>query len=152
VRFGVGLLRMAFLLAGFSLGAFAQTVTLTPSTSAFGNQVVNTASVPKRLTLKNGLSIPLTISAISTNLSDYTETSTCPISPSTLRPGGSCLIYVTFTPSMIGSRQATLTVADNASGGSQTASLSGSGVVAVSVTPGSLSFASQVRAGYGHGS
>ena len=124
--------------------AFAQTVTLSPTSLSFGNVVQGTSSVVKTLTLKNGQTTAVTISSVSTNLPDYTQTNNCPVSPSTLKAGKNCTISVTFTPSVLGSRTATLTVNHTGANSPQTASLSGTGVVAVTASPASLLFANQV--------
>src|SRR5208337_3731035 len=58
--------------------------------------------------------------------------------------GGNCTISVTFTPTATGTRTAAVSISDNAAGSPQTVSLSGTGTApAVSLTPTSLSFASQ---------
>ena len=134
---------LALFLAISSFAASSQTVTLTPSTLAFGNQVLNTTSASRQITLKNGLATALTISSISSSLGDFVDTSACPISPATLRAGASCLISITFDPSVLGARAGSLTVVDNASNSPQITKVSGTGVVAVSVTPGTVSFGNQ---------
>jgi hypothetical protein len=126
-----------------SLPAFAQTVTVSPASLSFGNQAQNTPSSIQKITLKNGQSTAITITSIASNLSDYSQTNTCPISPATLGASKTCTISVTFTPSALGSRPATLTVKDTGTNSPQTVSLSGTGIVAVSVSPTSLSFGSQ---------
>src|SRR5207249_12185894 len=62
---------------------------------------------------------------------------------SSLAAGAYCTINVTFTPSAGGTRTATLTGTDSASGSPQTASLSGTGVASVTLSPTSLTFTSQ---------
>ncbi|MGO8948434.1 MAG: hypothetical protein ACLQUY_12400, partial [Ktedonobacterales bacterium] len=52
----------------------------------------------------------------------------CPISPSTVAAGASCSLSVTFTPSANGTRSATVTITDNATGSPQSVTLSGTGV------------------------
>ena len=134
---------LAFFLAISSFAASSQTVTLTPSTLAFGNQVLNTTSGSRQITLKNGLTSALTITSITSSMGDFVDTSACPISPATLRAGASCLISITFDPSVLGARSGSLTVADNASNSPQIAKVTGTGVVAVSVAPTSVSFGNQ---------
>ncbi len=121
----------------------AGTVTVKPSSLSFGNQVQKTSSATKLVRLTNGLTTPLTITSISSNLADYAQTNTCPLSPATLGAGASCTISVTFTPSALGSRVATLSVTDNASNSPQKVSLSGTGVAPVTATPSSLAFGGQ---------
>lgn len=134
---------VASFLAVQSPVAFGQAVTVSPPTLGFGNQVVNTTTAARQVTLKNELSTALTISSISTNLADYAQTSSCPISPATLRAGAGCLIWVTFTPSALGTRPGSLTIIDNASNSPQTVSLIGSGVVAAAATPTTVAFGNQ---------
>jgi hypothetical protein len=59
------------------------------------------------------------------NASDFAEMAdTC---GSSVAAGGTCTIGVTFTPSAVGQRAATLGITDNASGSPQTVNLSGTG-------------------------
>ncbi len=122
----------------------APAVTLT-STLGFGNQRVGTASAAQQATLTNSGNAALAITSIAvtgTNASDYAQTNTCPAS---LAAGASCTISVTFTPSATGSRTASVTVTDNAAGSPHSVSLTGTGTQpAVTLTPTSVSFASQV--------
>jgi hypothetical protein len=96
------------------------------------------------VTLKNGQSTAIAVTGITSSLSDYTQTNTCPVSPSTLAAGKTCTISVTFTPTALGSRTGTLTVKDTGTNSPQTVSLSGTGVAAVTASPASLSFGNQV--------
>ena len=114
---------------------------------AFGNQVVGTTSAGQVAELENSGGATLNISAISitgVNAADFSKTTTC---GSTLAPGANCTITVRFTPSALGTRSATLAVSDDAPLSPQTVDLNGTGVnsaPAVTLTPGSLSFGSQV--------
>ncbi len=127
----------------------APAVGLTPSSVAFGNQLIGATSPAQDATLTNTGSAPLTISSIGltgTNSADYAQTNTCPLGPSTLAAGASCTISITFTPSAGGSRTASVSVADDAPGGPHTVALSGTGVSAapaVSLSPTSLGFGQQ---------
>ncbi|MFI5271544.1 MAG: choice-of-anchor D domain-containing protein [Ktedonobacterales bacterium] len=101
---------------------------LSPSSLAFGNQRVGTTSAAKRMTLKNTGNAVLTINSISlggANAGDFARTTTCGAS---LAASASCTISVTFTPATVGSRSASLSVSDNASGSPQRAALAGTGV------------------------
>jgi YD repeat-containing protein len=120
--------------------AQSQTVTVSPTSLSFGNQVVNTTSAAKTVTLKNGQTVVLTISAIAIT-GDYAQTNNCGTS---LNAGASCTISVTFTPTTTGTRTGTLTITDNAANSPQTVPLTGNGVVAGALTPTSLSFGNQV--------
>ena len=124
--------------------AQGQAVTVSPTTLSFGNQVQNTPSAVKQVTLKNGQTTAITITSISPSLSDYSQTNNCPVSPATLGAGKSCTVSVTFTPAALGSRAATLTVKDTGKNSSQTVALSGTGIAAVTATPTSISFGNEV--------
>lgn len=128
----------------FTHAAFAASVTLSPSSLSFGNQVQGVPSTAKKVTLTNGLTKALTITSIGNSLPDYTQSNTCPVSPATLAAGATCTISVTFTPTTLGARSDTLQVNDSASGSPQNLSLNGTGVAAVTATPTSLSYANQV--------
>jgi hypothetical protein len=67
--------------------------------------------------------------------SDFQETNAC---GGTLAAGGSCIIDLTFTPSVTGTESVILTISDNAVGSPQTVSLSGVGQPAQSPSPGTL--------------
>ena len=140
-RFLGGTVLLLFLLV-LTSSAFAQ-VRLTPSALSFGNQVVNQSSTAMSAALKNTQAVPLSISiAISggTAPADYVAGGNCPVSPSTLGPGENCNITVTFTPSALGIRTATLTVTDNAGANPLTVALTGMGVAAVDLAASSGNF------------
>jgi len=130
------------------LAAEAQSVTALPTSLSFGNEVEGTTSAAKKVALKNGQSSAITIASISTSLSDYAATNTCPVSPATLAAGASCAISVSFTPSAIGSRTGTLTIVDSGVSSPQVVTLSGTGtapaLVSIAVTPAT----SSIAAGY----
>jgi hypothetical protein len=74
----------------------------------------------------------LSISGITitgTNPTDFSLSTGTNACGATLAAGANCLIYVTFTPASATSFSATLSVADNAAGSPQTASLTGTGTV-----------------------
>jgi hypothetical protein len=78
------------------------------------------------------------------NSGDFGQSNNC---DSSVAVNGSCTIHVTFSPTAPGSRSATLTVNDNASGSPQTVSLSGTGTApAASLSPTSFAFGSQPAA------
>jgi uncharacterized protein YjdB len=137
----LGILR-AFLLAclvSLISPAFAQSVTVSPGTVAFGNQADGTSSSVHKVTLRNGQKSAITVDSIGSNLADYTETNTCPQSPATLAAGATCAISITFTPSAQGSRNATLTVVDTGLSSPQLVTLTGTGTTpileSIAVTP-----------------
>jgi hypothetical protein len=114
---------------------------------AFGNQLVDTTSSEQTVKLANISGGPLTIASIAAT-GDYLALSNC---PSTLDAGQSCTIGVSFTPSVFGPDNGTLTVTDDnlgTNGTLQTVSLTGTGeaVTTVSLSPTSLSFGNQAVA------
>jgi hypothetical protein len=104
-----------------------------PTSLAFGNQVLNTTSAAKTVTLTNTGNAAVTINSIAAS-GDFAATSTgasaCPIGPATLAAGANCTINVTFTPTVLGARVGTLTVTDNAVGSPHTVGLTGTGIAA----------------------
>jgi hypothetical protein len=122
---------------------------LYPGTLTYGQQVVGTSSSPQTANLYNAGSTPLNLTSIQiggTNPNDFSQTNNCPTS---VPVGGGCQIQVTFTPTAAGNRQAELNIAYIAYRGTpspQSVALSGLGVAAVSVslTPSSLTFATQL--------
>ncbi|HTS04929.1 MAG TPA: choice-of-anchor tandem repeat GloVer-containing protein [Candidatus Eisenbacteria bacterium] len=111
-----------------------------PTSVSYGNHAVNTSKQRSIAIVNNnsGYAI-LDISSITlTGSSDFTITSnTC---TSTLAAGHECTVFVTFTPTIIGSESATLNVFDNAPGSPQTALFSGAGVAQAALTPTSVAF------------
>jgi sugar lactone lactonase YvrE len=101
---------------------------LSPNPVTF-TAVAGTASPASVVTLTNGGGAVLTVTGVSisgTNASDFMETDNC-TTPGTVAAGGTCTINVIFSPpaGVTGSRTATLTVTDNAFGGSQSVTLNG---------------------------
>src|SRR5208337_835769 len=97
-------------------------VSLAPASLVFPAQSVGTTSSPLVVTLTNTGVLPLTISNIATS-GDYTQTNTCPISPTTLAPQANCSISVTFKPTVAGTDPGTLTITDNAGNSPQSVPL-----------------------------
>jgi hypothetical protein len=74
-----------------------------------------------------------------TNSGDFSQTNTCGTMPATISPDVNCTISVSLTPSVDGPESATMNIADNATGGSQTVKLTGSGPnFSVSASPNTL--------------
>jgi hypothetical protein len=102
-------------------------VGLSPTSLAFGNQSVDVTSTAQTVTLSNTGNTALSITSLAltgTNASDFAQANTC---GSSLAAGANCTIVVMFTPSVTGTRAASLSIADNASGSPQTVPLSGAG-------------------------
>jgi hypothetical protein len=122
----------------------APAVSLSATTLNFGTQTINTASTPQSSTLTNSGTAALAITSIVAS-ADYTDTTTC---GATLNPGANCSISVTFTPTVNGTDNGTITITDSASGSPHKITLNGAGSTsavapAVTLSTGSLTFASQ---------
>jgi hypothetical protein len=115
--------------------AAAATITLSPATLTFTSTTVGSTSAGSMITVKNTGSASTAISFTASG--DFGETGTC---GTTLAAGASCVVTVTFTPTVTGSVSGALTVIDNASNSPQIASLTGTGAVPVTFTPTSLAF------------
>jgi hypothetical protein len=120
-------------------GTGLTTMTVTPSTLAFGNQNVGTTSASQPITVKNTGTASTSITvAPSTN---YSQSNNC---TPTLAGGATCTINVTFAPTTGGSLPGTVTITDSAANSPQTVTLSGTGTtVIVTPAPTSLTFPSQ---------
>lgn len=96
---------------------------LSVSSLTFGAELVGVSSAAQSVTLKNVGNAALAITSIAAG-GDFAETNTC---GSSLAAGASCTVSVTFAAKAGGARAGSLTLTDNAVGGSQTLSLSGTG-------------------------
>lgn len=101
----------------------APSVSLSPITLNFGSQLVGTTSPSQPVTLTNNGTASLNISLITAGDS-FSQTNNC---DSPLATGSSCTINVIFAPSVSGTENSTLSVADDAAGSPQTVSLAGTG-------------------------
>lgn len=115
----------------------------------FSSQPVGTTSTSQNVTLTNTGNAALAISSIAitgTNSGDFSQTNTCPASPSTLAVGANCAIAVSFTPTATGARTASVRITDDASGSPQSVSLTGTGAAdspVASLSTTTLSFGNQ---------
>jgi hypothetical protein len=110
-------------------GTGAASATLGPATLAFPSTAVNVASAPLTAKLKNTSTLPLKIATNGIAITgpgagEFTKTTTC---GTTLAPGASCNIAVTFKPKSVGSFTAELAVTDNAMGPKAMVKLTGTG-------------------------
>jgi hypothetical protein len=114
-------------------------VSFLPISLSFLSQALNMASKPLSVTVTNTGTGPLNITGISIiggSKGDFSATSTC---PATVNPGATCTMAVTFTPSVLGTRTASVSIADNVTGSPQTIPLTGIGS-ALSITPSTFNF------------
>ena len=106
--------------------------TLSPATVDFGSQTVSVTSAPRTETLTNTGSGPLDLGGVTISgpgAASFGQTNNC---GTTLAPGASCTLNVTFRPTATGTQTATLGI----TGTSATAQLTGIGTAAaMTVTP-----------------
>jgi hypothetical protein len=103
-------------------------LTFSPPSLDFGSEAVGTTSPSQTIQVTNGSSSTtvnlLGISVQGTNRTDFAEANTC---GSTLGPGASCSIAVTFTPTAAGARRAFVWIKNNGGGTTQEVILTGTG-------------------------
>ena len=112
---------------------------LSPTSLTFATQLVGTSSAAQSVTLNNYGTVTLGITSVGftgADPGDFAQTTTC---GSSVAPGASCTISITFKPTQSGSRTAMLSITDNAPGSPQNVSLTGTGTV-VAFNPANLSF------------
>src|SRR5215472_14455366 len=117
--------------------------TLSPGTLTFATQLVGTSSAAQSVTLNNYGTVTLGITSVGftgVDSGDFAQTETC---GSSVAPGASCTISITFKPTQLGSRTAMLSITDNAPGSPQNVSLTGTGTSPVALSPSTLTFATQ---------
>jgi hypothetical protein len=122
-------------LTGIGVNA-ATAVTVQPSSLSFTSQAVGTTSAPQSVTITNTGTQTLNITKFSTGTSgDFTlNDNACLALNNTLGVGQSCVVSVTFNPTASGTRTASLSITDNATGSPQTVALTGTGAAAFTLT------------------
>ncbi len=98
-----------------------------PSNVVFSTQTVATTSAAQQVTVSNTGSLVMTISSIMSPDPDYGVTNNCPMSPSTLGLGQSCTVFITFTPSVVGTDNGVLSITTDAPGSPHLFNLFGTG-------------------------
>jgi len=117
------------------------------STLAFGTQAIGGTSAPQSVVVNNVGTVALTISSIALSgafAESATDNGDC--IKAALQPTTSCAIAITFTPVVPAATIGALTINDTAPGSPQVVLLTGTGQSqpAVSLSPASLTFATQV--------
>jgi phosphatidylserine/phosphatidylglycerophosphate/cardiolipin synthase-like enzyme len=108
-------------------GTVAPVATFSVSSLTFTESTVNTTTAAQTVTLTNTGTASMTGVAVSlagTTPGSFAQTNTC---ASTLAVNANCTISVTFKPTANGTVNATVSVADNATGSPQTVTLNGYG-------------------------
>jgi len=129
-------------LSGSGTGA---SVSLNPSsTLTFGSQTKGVASAAQSIILTNTGNASLALTGIAlggANPGDFAQTNTC---GSSVAANATCTINVTFTPTALSSRTASINITDNAPGSPQSVNLTGTGSASVaSLSAVTLTFAGQ---------
>ena len=114
----------------------APSVSVSPAALQYSPQLIGSTSQPQTVLLRNMGSSPLTISSITIS-GDFAGTDTC---GSSVPAAGSCTFSVTFTPTAVGPRPASILLQDDAAGSPHAIDLNGDGLGAVVLTPASLGF------------
>ncbi len=119
------------------------TASITPASMNFGGIDLGASSAPMTATVTNTTTFTSTVNITAvtitgTNAADFTQTSTC----TSLTQGSTCTVSVTFTPTAIGARTATLTVVnDSTSDPDLTIALTGTGLdTTATLLPSTLTF------------
>ena len=125
-------------------GVTVSTVTVAPTSLAFGNQPVNTTSAAKSVVITNTGNANVSVPSIVVP-PGYAETDNCKSAGVLVPPNGSgqnnCTINVTFTPTSATGFTGNLTITDSAAGSPHTVALTGTGtassvtLVSIAVTP-----------------
>ena len=107
----------------------APAVSISPASLTFASQSMGTTSAAQSVTVTNSGNAGLAISTITiggTNAGDYARSAdSC--TGATVAASTTCSISVAFTPTAAGSRTASVSLVDNATGSPQTVALTGTG-------------------------
>jgi hypothetical protein len=117
-------------LSGTGTPAPAPVASLSPTSLSFPSTTAGTTATALSTTLSNTGNATLNITGITltgVNPADFAIATTGTTCASTLAAGATCTIAATFTPAAAGSFTASISVADNATGSPQTATLTGTG-------------------------
>jgi len=106
-------------------------LSVTPATIAFANQVVGTTSAGQKITVTNNGYGSVTINSVAAS-GGFGETDNC--TGATLSQGQTCTVTATFSPVMPGSFSGVITINDGAANGPQVVTMTGSGVAPVSLS------------------
>ena len=112
---------------------------VSPSSLTFGPQVVGTTSAPQAVDILSTGAVGVTLKGYSAT-GYYSQTNNCPVAPSLLAPHISCVMNVTFAPSIIGQFNGTVQISDDAFGTPHVVMLSGTGLPPVTFSPAVVSF------------
>ncbi len=136
-------------LSGTGTPAAQPAIAVNASALTFTDQAVGTGSAARSIVVTNAGASNLQFAGITLSgvaAADFSTGGTC-VSSGVLAANATCTVTVVFTPSVVGSRNATLTINSNASNGNAVVSLSGTGVAVstpgIAFSPTSLAFGDQ---------
>jgi hypothetical protein len=134
-------------LNGTGTGAAASPLSFQPTNEGFGNVIVGSTLGPKTVTVKNMSASSLTLTGVtpSGNFS-ISAIGTKPCQNGTvLGTALTCTLSLTFTPTVQGNQNGSVTISDNATTGptTQVFDLTGIGDWPIVLSPGSLTFSAQ---------
>ncbi|MER7678831.1 choice-of-anchor D domain-containing protein [Streptomyces sp. NPDC096934] len=104
-------------------GSSSATLSASPTSLTYATQALNTSSGAKTVTVTNTGTAAAAVSGI-TVTGDFSQTNTCGTS---IAANASCTVNVTFRPTASGTRTGDLSIASNASNGTTTVALTGTG-------------------------
>jgi hypothetical protein len=134
-------------LSGTGTGAATSPLTFQPTNLGFGNVIVGNTTAVKTVTVKNSTTSAITINLLTAS-GDFTLATTglnrCQTG-TILNAGLTCVLGVTFTPSVQGTMNGSVTITDNATAGPsiQVFDLGGAGVWPIALSPIALTFSAQ---------
>ena len=115
-------------------------ITVTPATHGFGSVAVGITSAASTITVRNAGTAAISgLSVTSSNALFKMATNTC---TSSLAGGASCTVGVTFGPTAIGAQTGNITATYTGVGSPVSATVTGTGVAPISITPTSHNFGS----------
>jgi hypothetical protein len=109
-------------------GVTVPQIALNPASLSFGNQNLQSSSAAQMITLSNTGTAALSLGGITLsggNAGDFSQANNC---GSSVAVGASCIIQVTFTPTVVGTCSASLSVISNAAASPVLLSFSGTGI------------------------
>ncbi len=115
----------------------SQQLDISPSSLQFDPQVVGSVSATKNIILTNSGNANLIISSVVAS-GGYSVTNNC----STVAPGTSCTIKVSFISGLLGSSSGVITITDNAANSPQVVNITGSTLPPLEFSPATTNFGS----------
>jgi Tol biopolymer transport system component len=140
---GSGFATQMVALTGSGGGGPTATLSFSPATTSIANQLIGTTSAPKVVTITNNGTSAVTIGSLTASVGFTAAGSGGTRCGGALAAGAKCTFSVTFTPSVKGSINGSVTIANNSPISPLLYSVSGTGVLPVTLSPTSLTFAAQ---------